>query len=513
MHNSLRQPTDHSIQSRLSISISQLKSILFRVDWRGVFAFTLPFTLYMSTLAPTIYNLDSAELTTAAATGGLMRATGYPLYLTLSKLWLLLPVGDVGYRMNLFSAMCGALTIFLADQILRRWRVSVWASMGALGLLASGTFFWGMSLIAEVYTLHTALMAGLIYCLLRWGDNPTPRRLLLVGLIGGMGLSHHAATFLLIPGSLFYVLVLAPKQALSPRSLFAAGIGVLIGLSFYLYLPLSYLGQPAFNYAGIYDADLVFHPINLLSPGGLFWLISGKSFAGQMLAYHGSALWHELVNYIVQLSQAFFIFGLLPGILGALTLLRRDWKAGLMLGLMFTFSAAFYIDYRVIDKNTMFLPSYLVWSIWIGLGYQKLLDWLRQGDLPLRQSRGFYLIRGAPILIVLFAVLWNWSLVNLSNDYSARQRGEAILSRIEQGALVLGWWDTVPVIQYLQLVEGQRPDVQAINRFLISQEDLYQYIRKEVTNRSIYIDSPPTELIESFDIESIGPIYKIQPPH
>jgi hypothetical protein len=242
-------------------------------------------------------------------------------------------------------------------------------------------------------------------------------------------------------------------------------------------------------------------------------LVSGKAFTGQMLAYQGSALWHELINYAIQLSRAFFIFGVLPGVMGALILLRRDWKAGVMLGLMFTFSAAFYIDYRVIDKNTMFLPSYLVWALWIGLGYQKLLDWLKQGDLPVTQTKGFFLFRSTPLLIALLAIIWNWSLVNLSNDYSARQRGEAILSQVDQGALVLGWWDTVPVIQYLQLVEGQRPDVQAVNRFLISQEDLYQYIRKEVANRSIYIDSPPTELFESFDIVSIGPLYQIQPPH
>jgi hypothetical protein len=53
------------------------------VDWRGLAAFALPLLVYVLTLAPTIYNLDSAELTTAAATGGLVRATGYPVYLML----------------------------------------------------------------------------------------------------------------------------------------------------------------------------------------------------------------------------------------------------------------------------------------------------------------------------------------------------------------------------------------------------------------------------------------------
>ena len=112
------------------------RSWLARADWRGIAAFGLPFTLYMLTLAPTVYNLDSAELTTAAASGGLVRATGYPLYLLLGRIWSTLPIGDVGYRMNLFSAFNGALTIALADRILRRWQVGPVATFGALGLLA-----------------------------------------------------------------------------------------------------------------------------------------------------------------------------------------------------------------------------------------------------------------------------------------------------------------------------------------------------------------------------------------
>ena len=94
-----------------------------RIDWRGIASFGLPFMVYLLTLAPTIYNLDSAELTTAAYTGGLMRSTGYPLYLTLGHFWSKIPLGDVGYRMNLLSAIFGALTIFLGERILRRWRL------------------------------------------------------------------------------------------------------------------------------------------------------------------------------------------------------------------------------------------------------------------------------------------------------------------------------------------------------------------------------------------------------
>lgn len=187
--------------------------------WRSALLIGGVLIIYLRTLAPTIYNLDSAELTTAAATGGLIRATGYPLYLIVGGLWSKLPIGDVGYRMNLLSAVCGAATIGLADLILRRLQVGPWAAVGALGLLACAPYFWALSLIAEVYTLHTALMAAIILLLLRWADRPTPGRLAAVALLGGLSMGHHLATTMLVPGCVAFVLVVAPRRALAPKSL------------------------------------------------------------------------------------------------------------------------------------------------------------------------------------------------------------------------------------------------------------------------------------------------------
>jgi hypothetical protein len=492
--------------ARPSVMLSRLAT----VDWRTLLAFALPFTLYVLTLAPTIYNLDSAEFTTAAATGGIVRATGYPLYLLLGRVWSWLPIGDVGYRMNLLSAFCGALTIAFAQRILRRLGVGPWATLAALGLLACAPYFWAMSLIAEVYALHTALMAAIVLLLLRWAEEPTPRRLALVGLVGGLSLGNHAATALLVPGAVWYVLVVGPRKALTLRSLLATASGVLLGLGIYLYLPLLYTTMPSFNYAGHYDASGAFVPVNLQTAEGLWWLVSGRTFAGEMFAYQGTELWHEIQSFGVQLWRAFFVAGIGPGLLGIIVLLRRDWRLGGMLGLMFALNAWFYIDYRVVDKDTMFLPTYMIWALWLGIGYQVLLDWVRQGsEAPALQWKE-WLLRGLMVSVVLIALAWNWRLVDLSDDRSARARGEAILRRAEPDALVLGWWDTAPVVEYLQLVEGQRPDVQTINRFLISYDDLLHLIEREATRRPVYIDDPPEDLPSIVRVDPAGPVYRLR---
>jgi hypothetical protein len=480
-----------------------------RIDWRGIASFGLPFMVYLLTLAPTIYNLDSAELTTAAYTGGLMRSTGYPLYLTLGHFWSKIPLGDVGYRMNLLSAIFGALTIFLGERILRRWRLGGLATFGALGLLATSTYFWGLSLVAEVYTLHTALMAGLILALLRWSDAPTPRRLAIVGLLGGLGMSHHAAMVLLIPGSLFYVLSTHPQKALTLQSLLAFCMAALVGLAFYLYLPVRFLAQPAFNYAGTYDANLIFHPVDLTSLKGLWWLVSGQAFKGAMLAYDPAGFWVQARQYLVQLGRAFFAFGIGPGLLGAVLLLRRNWKEGGMLALMFLMNAGFYINYRVLDKDTMYLPTYLIWALWIGLGLQRLLAWAEQVEPYRVRVLGRKIFTALILGGVLLALAWNWRVADLSHDLTSRQRGEEILNHVGENALVFGWWDVAPVVQYLQLVEGRRTDVRVINRFLINPNDLELAIEKEVTYRPIYIDSAPNELSATLSAMPAGPVYRL----
>ncbi len=486
-----------------------LPAWLLRVHWRSVAAFALPFFLYCLTLAPTIYNLDSAELTTAAATDGIVRATGYPLYLILGRVWALLPIGDVGYRMNLFSAFWGAVTVLLTERILRRWRIGGWATLAAVGLLSVSTFFWALSLIAEVYTLHTALMTALILLLLRWSDEPTPRRLAQVALLLGLSFGHHAATVLLVPGIVWYVLTVAPRRALAPRSLALAVLAFALGLSVYLYLPFLQSTAPAFNYAGSYDASGTFRPVNLQSASGLWWLISGRAFAGVMLGYTATELLHETFAFGIHLWRAFFAVGIGPGILGALLLLRRNWRLGGLLLLLFFFNAAFYVDYRVVDKETMFLPTYVVWSLWLALGLQWLLHWVGASDEPGARPWGSFLLRGGIVALVLLATAATWPLVDRSDDWSSRLRGERILAQAQPNAIVFGWWETTPLIEYLQLVEGMRPDVKAINRFLISGDDLKTLIYNEVDQRPLYMDTMPPEFFSTLHARRAGVLFQL----
>src|SRR3972149_1294558 len=68
------------------------------------------FLVYWRTLCPTIYTSGAGENATAAATLGVPHPPGFPLFCLLGKLFtVLIPIGDAAYRVNLFSAACGAV--------------------------------------------------------------------------------------------------------------------------------------------------------------------------------------------------------------------------------------------------------------------------------------------------------------------------------------------------------------------------------------------------------------------
>ena len=80
----------------------------------GIFAAAM--ALYLPTLAPSVLPGDYAEFQMCAAVLGVPHPTGYPLYVLLGKVFTLLPVGDVAYRVNLSSAiyMAGAAVLLFA---------------------------------------------------------------------------------------------------------------------------------------------------------------------------------------------------------------------------------------------------------------------------------------------------------------------------------------------------------------------------------------------------------------
>ncbi len=470
-------------------------------------AFLLPLMAYLFTACSTVYNLDSAEFSAATYVLGIVRATGYPLYLLLGKVFtLLLPIGDVGFRLNVLSALCGAGTIALLYQLLWSLIRQRAAALAAVLLLAFSYYFWAEAIVAEVYTLHTLLMATLLLLLLKWEAQRSKYLLAAIGLLYGLSFGNHLSTVLLAPGIGLFLLVVGRREMWHPRQVLLLLVPFLAGLSIYLYLPLRYQAQPPFNYAGHYDALGRFIPLDLTHPANLWWLVSGRGFRHLMFSYSPGELLKEAAQTGYWLWGNFLGIGLVPGLLGIWSQLRNRPRYLALLAPIFVTNLVFFTGYRVVDKAVMFLPAYLIWTVWMAEGFAWLVRWVQAQRGAQKRSAAW--AWGLAALAVI-ALVVNAPLVNVRDDTRARDRAQAALAQAGPDAIILGWWTSTPPMQYLQLVEGQRQDVLVINRFLIGAEEMYTLIDNSLGQRPVYVMELDEGLIGAYTPQPVGPMYEL----
>ena len=79
----------------------------------ALFIFAATMTVYLSTIAPTLSFFDSGEMIAGCFTLGVSHPPGYPVYVTLGKLFSFLPLGSVAFRVNLMSSFFASMTSVL----------------------------------------------------------------------------------------------------------------------------------------------------------------------------------------------------------------------------------------------------------------------------------------------------------------------------------------------------------------------------------------------------------------
>ena len=438
----------------------------------------VPFLVYLQTMAPTVYALDSAELTTGAWCLGIVHSPGSPTYLLLGHLFSWLPFGDVGYRLNLMSAVAGALGVFFVGRIVFRLTGSFGASLVAAWALAFSYYYWVWALAAELYAPHACWVAGLIALTLRWDATGRPRLSYWVAFLFGLAMGNHMSTVLLLPAFAGYILTHKTRSWRRPSWLLKmAGFG-LLGFSVYLYLPLRHLADPPLDYVRDYCPQ-----IDLASWAGFKWMVTGRMFESLYFQIPFASFPEELAKYARQMFANVHGLGLLVAAAGFCLDFRRRYRLQCALLLMFVCHLVFFLSYGAGDKVWMLSTTYVVWAVWFGLGLFHAAARLKVRRLPLAEWAPGAV--GALLAGTLF--VGNRPLVDLGRDTSPRDRGEQAFAEVAPGALIVCGWEDAPVLEYLQIVEGQRKDVRVLNWWLFGAERTRALVLGELgTGRAVY---------------------------
>src|SRR5262245_45694261 len=125
--------------------------------------FLLSFGVYLHGAYPSVSVGDSGEFITAAATLGVPHPSGFPTFPLLGHVFhALLPLGNPGFHLNLFSTVCGAAAVALSFGLLISQGVGT-----APAFLASVLFLMGPaqalnSQATEVFELHLVFNVALL---------------------------------------------------------------------------------------------------------------------------------------------------------------------------------------------------------------------------------------------------------------------------------------------------------------------------------------------------------------
>jgi hypothetical protein len=459
------------------------------VQWATfIAALMVSFLLYLRTMAPTVYGLDSAELTAGAYLLGIVHAPGSPTFMLLGHLFTWLPFGDIGYRVNLLSAASAALAIGFVCAVLRQLTGRPYLSLAGALYLGTTYYFWISAVAAELYALHAAFIGVLLWLALRWRRQRRTATLLLFFVLFGLGLGNHLTLAVLAPG--FAVLLASgPGEIRRPHTLVAAAMCLAAGCAVYLYLPLRAAAGVDMNYCRDFGVDVT-------TWSGFWWTVSGRMFGKQMLGMSLNEIPSELWSYVYHLWSNFVGLGFFLGIIGLWVDWRRQPQVHTSLLLMFVGHLGFILTYDVADKDLMLLPTFLVWGIWSALGAGVVARFVSKGSPELFISAAMLLS-----IMSLGNVVLNFARVDVSQDWSARHRGELLMRWLPVDSLYLATWADAPIVDYFQLVEGRRSDIKLANIFLVRGRRRQALVEEQWRRGKPVYATTPLELKRRFVFE------------
>jgi len=466
--------------------------------------------LYIPMLPPTVTGEDSGELIAAAYTLGIPHPPGYPLWCMLGKLFTLLPIGCVAWRVALMSTVFAAGAVAIVSLIVMRLTRNVLAATVAGLAVAVSADFWAQSLIAEVYTLNALILSGCVYILLVWNETRQIRLLYLFAFVYGLGLCNHQTMHLLGPA--FAVFILA-VQFQSYREAGTAGamlgwkslrtylymLVIAFGVWFiiHLYLPIRSLANPSMDWGNPETWD------------NFWYLVLRKQYD---LGFIKNALSiHRFVNQVavfleMHARQWTVYLSFLP-LLGLFPLWKQNRRvAAFIMGLYFYIVVGFILilNYDLDTESrwinsTFFISAHMLAAIALGAA----IAWLAKPKLlPIAIALS--------AAIVVVPALFHFKNNDKSDYYFAYDYGVNLLKTLDQNAIYFpsGDHSVFPVI-YLQDVEHVRPDVLIGNRFAYEEPILYKHMPDEV--RKVF-SSPPDDqdglVIQDWTVANSGrPVY------
>lgn len=478
------------------------KTVIF-----SVFSFLIPFITYLLTLEHKLIGGDTSWYALQIMEMRVFVPTGYPVFSMLGKMMTFLPVSDIAYRLNLFSAIFGALTILFLFLAIKTLVKNIWISFFSALIFAFVLPFWQVANRLEFDTLNSFFMILVIYSAVVYNLNRQRKSLYFFFFCLGLSLTNHPITLFVVPAFLIYVIIVNP-------GIFKSIKAVLISILLFILPLLSYFYLLIRSLQGYGEVT---------SLKKLFYYITGRSATGQV---HGGSFGDKSLevmirvfnDYIEIIYKSFGIVLIVVAIIGFVYLIKKNLKFGILSFLAIIFNLIIIVQYLDFANPNYVLDSMLVITIYIASGFVLIFNLL--GKLSARLLAGRKQVRADKVLryltftaLTLFIAFQPASLIYANYRNADRSEYEEIykfwdeaVGNMENGSRIYEFAKSINVGMFVSKYEYGKKGIEFIyhNDEEYTVENIMADAGKGLT---IYFVGNTKFLKTYFEIEQIGKTY------
>jgi len=430
--------------------------------------FLIAGALYVATCAPGLLWQDSGmyqyRIWHNDIEGRLGLALSHPLYHIIGIGVKQIPLGEFAHRINLISAVAAAFAIANLFLLMRIWLDKLLPALITAVCLALSHTFWRHAVIAETYTLYTALFSAELLMLLQYFKTRRTEYLYFLGLCNGLAIANHMFAVIAFACYLVYCIILLKRKHINLGHFRNIALMWIIGAAPYGYLIVKDIIQ-----------------------GGSFTATAASAFFGNK--WLGNVLNVSLSVQIIKENLILIAYNFpspnillfFVGIYGLTKVPHGFGFAKVLLALLILYFIFAY-RYTVPDRYAFFIPFYCLVSILIGVGFDLLITTFKYKTLcwivvifallPIP----FYI--AVPFLAEKFEFnLSTRANVPYRNDYTwflqpwkigyngAEKFAEEVFDKLDPEAVVYADNTMVYPLLYMQEVKGKRADIRIISEY------------------------------------------------
>ncbi len=489
------------------------------------FAGIAAFLIYLTTIAPSVIQIDTGELAAVQTTLGIAHPTGYPLFTILGYIfsWLPLPFSKI-FQLNLLASIYCAIAVSIFTytsklildnlsffQSIKKVKVKSKKKKGSdktqiqtinpvfelsetikiISAVFSGLFlslsrtFWFQSTSVEVYSLHllliTLIILSLIKAFLRADNTKSISNYWLIFAITlAFGFTNHMTTLLIIPGVAYLYFT---QNGFKTRSLkqivFMLLIFFPILILFYTYLPIRASQNPGLNWGNPTEWERIIRHIS--GQQYQVWLFSSTEAAAKQFNYFIGNLPNEF-----SLTLVIVFIGLIVSFLKA----RKFFIFNII---VFISTVLYSINYDINDIDSYFLLAYISLSFFSVFGILQIILF------ALKKKMTIAIPIALLTLLVGIQFYSSYETVNQSNNYVYQDYTKALLNSVPKNSIIFSYqWDYfISASYYFQMVENYRKDVTVIDKELLRRSWYYNQLNTNNSELLIGVRSEVAQFVEA----------------